>query len=264
MKPKGEWTSMRRKDLGLLLVVGFLFASLTFNLGIYWGIKWGLNHSPQASSAHSAPATPAHGHGGVVEAANHPASEAVTPEVDWHTKKQIPAEITEAFVKSKQSALIESQLRSKDRTPVGISIADAETYFREKKLPWGEVPKELANLDRQIASESKKASENGAKKEASGLFERSPASVKSFKPIPGQSTVQVASYATEEEAVARVNLLISSGMSDAYYTKTKVKNEFWYQVAVGSYKDKSWAQKTGERMVHRSLASEYFVRKVPD
>jgi hypothetical protein len=260
MKPKGEWTSMRRKDLGLLLVIGFLFSALTFNFGIYWGIKWGLH---QASvSLPAAPFPNSERPNSTIEALSPEAG--ASGENDWHTKKEIPTEITESFVKSKQSALIETQLRTKDRPSVGNSIADAETYFREKKLNWGEVPKELEKLDRSIASESTKPSLAEMKGEVAGLFERSPASVKSFSPTPGQMTVQVASYATEEEAIARVKLLIASGISEAYYSKTKVSGENWFQVSVGSYRDAKWAKKMGERMIRRNIASEFFVRKVSD
>ncbi len=258
MKPKGEWTSMRRKDLGLLLIVGFLFAALTFNLGVYLGIKWGISQLPVAQQ----PAVPLHpaNPNATIEVK----SQTTESENDWHTKHEIPEDIRESFVKSKQNALIESQLRSKDRAAIGTSIADTETYFREKKLKWGDVPKEIEKLDRSIASESTKTSNVKVQSEVAGLFERSPASVKSFEPIPGQATIQVASYATEEEAIARVKFLIAAGISDAYYSKTKVSGESWYQVSVGSYKDATWAKKFGERMIRRSIASEFFVRKVPD
>jgi len=252
---------MRRKDLGLLVLVGFLFAALTFNLGMYLGIKWGLNHTPVAQG-HQAPAHPHDPHATTEVKHDAPAPEH-SSEQDWHTKKQIPQDLRDAFVKSKQSALIESQLRAKDRTPVGTSIADAETYFKEKKLPWGEPAHGGADHGRSIASEAPKAVIK-TPKQANGLFERSPASVKSFAPTPGQVTVQVASYATEDEAVARVKSLVANGITDAYFAKTKVKSETWFQVSVGSYKDAMWAKKMGERMVRRNIASEYFVRKVPE
>ena len=255
---------MRRKDLGLLVIVGFLFAALTFNLGIYWGIKWGLDHATNTVQPHAptAPLFPHHSPKVTVEASHTEAP--VATEEDWHTKQAIPVEIRESFVKSKQNALIEAQLRSKDRTSIGTSIADAETYFREKKLNWGDLPKEIEKLDRSIASEAAKPSAAELKDEVAGLFERSPASVKAFAPIPGQSTIQVASYATEEEAIARVKILIGAGIADAYYSKTKVGAENWYQVSVGTYRDAKWAKKIGERMIRRSLASEFFVRKVSD
>lgn len=265
MKPKGEWTSMRRKDLGLLILVGFLFAALTFNLGLYWGVKWGLGNGSLAVTPqqghHGAPAH-APEHGEVIEAK---AAAPTQTEEDWHTKKEIPEVIREAFVKSKQSALIEMQLRAKDRVPVGTSIADVDTFFREKQLKWGEAPKSEEKVERSVASVAPAKVVAVVKKEAApGLFERAPASVKEFKPIPGQKTIQIASYATEEEAIARVKLLIEGGMSDAYYTKTKVHAETWYQVSVGSFADAAWAKKIGDRMVRRSIASEFFVRSIPD
>lgn len=253
---------MRRKDLGLLIVVGFLFAALTFNLGLYWGVKWGIQKAavavgPRAPGPAPAPHT--------IEASNHTPAAPAESEKDWQTEKQIPESIREGFVKSKQNALIESQLRSKDRVSVGTSIADAEEYFSQKKLKWGEIPADIQKMARNVASEEAPAPVAEAKKPpTSGLFERSPASVHEFKPVPGQLTVQIASYATEEEAIARVKVLIGSGASDAYYTKKIVNGEMWYQVLVGSFKDEKWAKHQGDQLVRRSIASEYFIRKIPD
>lgn len=262
MKPRGEWASMRRKDLGLLIVVGFLFAALTFNLGLYWGVKWGLAKAHVMMPSQGEHALPAPQ---VFEAANHGPEKSTEDGKDWQDEKQIPESIREGFVKSKQNALIESQLRSKDRVSVGTSIADAEEYFSQKKLKWGEAPAEVQKMDRSVASEETPAPVVAQKKSlSSALFERSPASVEEFKPVPGQLTVQVASYATQEEAVARVKVLISAGASDAYYTKNIIKGEMWYQVMVGSFKEEKWAKHQGEQLVRRRMASEYFIRKVPD
>lgn len=254
---------MRRRDFGLLIVVGVLFAAMTFHLGLYWGVKWGMTHSPQVQQHPSLDT----GHA-IYESLKAKADTKKDETVvdDWHTRKQIPKSLTESFVKSKQNALTEVQLRSKDRKPVGTSIADARAYFQEKKLKWGEVPKEVKELERNLASEESAAQRKATSTKVTapnGLFERSPASVKSFSPVPGEHTVQVASYATEDEASARVKALIAAGASEAYYTTTKVRGDTWYQVSVGSYKDAKWAKKTGDQLVRRQLASEYFVRKIP-
>lgn len=266
MKPKGEWTAMRRKDLGLLIVVGMLFAVMTFNLGLYWGVRWSARHSAATAGTAHPPvhhATPAPH---TIEVKTEVAPAGAATDSDWQAKKEIPQSVRDAFVKSKQMALIEQQLRAQDRRVTATSIADTEAYFQEKKLKWGEAPAEVQALSaRTPASEASQAAAKAKPTTpiAKNLFERSPASVKSFSPVPGQHTIQVASYATEDEAVARVKLLISQGASDAYYRATKVREETWYQVSVGSFADPKWAKRQADQFVRRQIASEYFVRKIP-
>lgn len=260
MKPKGQWTSMRRIDLLLLVLVGILFSALTFNLGLYVGIKWGLVNAGLGVAPHMAPAHPIVPDPHAPVQVKAPAAEGK----DWNNLEAVPQNIRQAFVKSKQSTLVEMQLRAKDSPSIGTSLVDNEAYFREQKLKWGQVAEADHKTERGIASENSAPAAGSSKNSAPGLFERSPAAVKEFKPTPGKSTVQIASYATEDEAIARVRLLIANNVSDAYYTKARDGSETWYRVSVGNYVDAEWAEKVGKRLIRRDLASEYFVRKVPD
>jgi len=251
MKPKGEWTVLSRKDIGLLVVIGVLFAALTFHVGLYWGMKWGLSKASVAQKDTSG--SPHKAYKAEVKA---PAQEG------WEAEGSVPEELKNSYVKSKQNLLVETQLRAEDKQDFGRSIADAKAYKQKQKLDWGNAPTPIKAM-RSIASEKEVAKTPKVEGALSSLFERSPASVKSFSPTFGDFTLQVASYATEGEAAARVRQMVASGVSEAYYRKSSKKGqETWYQVLVGSYKEKKWAQKSGARLIRRSVASDYFVKKV--
>lgn len=239
-----------------LLTLGF---GLVFTLGVLVGYGLGpgaaggkgatLSHATQA-------AVEAHGETHAEEAHRAPAS------AEAHGDQG--GRLRNAFHDAKQQALNDLSTRdtrdASDSRPK--SIADAEAHFESSKTgqrePASHTP-EIPKVERKVASHSIPHEVAPA---VSRLFERKPASL-GFAPRPGSYTVQVASYATEDESQARVANLRKAGYNDAYYEVSPLKTgEKWYRVGIGSYPSPDWARKTGEKILHRGLAKDYVVRIV--
>jgi len=165
-----------------------------------------------------------------------------------------------AFQKAKQRALVDMALKETNITGPK-SVLDEKAHF-EATNPGIRKP---ASVETE-ASPSLVKEGSIAKAPPSSvksLFERAPSSKDIFEPIPGQYTVQIASYSTSDESVAKVANLRKSGFNQAYQRVIKApKGDTWYRVAVGSYPTAEWAKKTGQQLIRRKLASDFVVRRV--
>lgn len=178
------------------------------------------------------------------------------------------AALKRAFREAKQQALTESALRDQEsdsRRP--LSVVDGTAHM-EAHPQWNRAPASDDSEDRAIiakAQELEKTREKaGPPTPVRGLFERKPTATEHFAPTSGSYTVQLGSYATEDESKAKVSALRKSGFNDAYYEAAKLANgDRWYRVGLGSFPTTEWARKSGERLVKRRLATDFIVRRVP-
>ncbi len=171
------------------------------------------------------------------------------------------SDLKKAFKESKEIAL-RDVLNQGDDVDVPSSVLDASAHLASEDQ-WARKPASVAALEKKDplrAAKNQSSAPLGVKK----LFERAPASQDKFQPVPGAFTVHVESFSTEDEARAKVMNLRKSGFDEAYFESMVVQSgERWFRVGVGSFEDRAWAQKMGDRLIHQKFASDYVVRKVP-
>jgi cell division septation protein DedD len=242
---------LSRHEAWMVFVLVVLLASLMFSVGLWVGLGFSGIH--QDVAAHS---------GSVLRA---PAS----TEDSVDQVPQAGAELKKAFYDSKQHALAEAMLDIKaSDTPKSILDAKAHQQTHDE---WNRKPAADAAAVREqkalqsLQEKEQKRLQAGPPAKVQDLFERSPSAVKDFEPIPGNYTVQVASFATFDEASATVVQLRTAGFGDAYTKEIRFKNgEVWHRVAMGSYPNPVFARRMGERVRNRGLAKDFIVRKVAD
>jgi cell division protein FtsN len=176
--------------------------------------------------------------------------------------------LKKAFQDSKQKALNESLLRD-GRSAEPKSVRDARAFQAVQNIdskplaPVDSVARAPASQPEPMKSQAREATPPAElPKNLKGLFERKPSSVENFEPIPGQFTIQVASYSTMDESQSRVALLRKSGFNDAYFKPIQVGADTWYRVAIGSFSSSDNAQKVADQVVRRRLATSFVVRRV--
>jgi len=268
MEPYRRRLQLDRQELILLFCVFALISGLMFTLGLMIG--YGV-HSQSISNVAQQDPSDAVGRA--------PASAAVAVEVAAKSTKNASAQknaveenvgknslktLTDALNQDKQKALNEKAL-SQTATEMK-SVQDTKAHFAASPEAEKKVERTPASNDDDAPVETKeKKKAHLATERVQGLFERKPAALGKFEPIRGTYTVQVASYATEDEAKARVNALASAGFHEGYVQAIKLQNgEVWYRVAVGSFDSATWAKKSGERLVQAKLASDFVIRKIPE
>lgn len=266
---------LEKSEFWILCGIVFLFAGLTFSLGVMVGA--GLDSASHvAANGHDEVEVHSSGHHSEEKGSpNHKvsrkvASHSAPSKIDAQDQKEMPgSSLRQAYRKAKQLDFEEmlSVDSSLDTGPV--SVQDSQAYFesREKtKEQERELPLEtnMSGLmeSRDPASEAMVRQE--PPQQVTTLFERRPASANDYSPVFGEYTVLVASYSTEDEARSKLAGLRAAGFNEAYFKPEKSKDDGaeWFRVSVGSYKDISWALKTKETLKKKSLASTPIVRKV--
>ena len=274
MEPYKRRLHLDRSEVLLIFGLVVLMSSLMFTLGVVVGS--GLNgtglelkgfgtaskvseHGAAVASQAGHEETEAHEES-AEQGERHPASVA-------EKEKETPgSDLRKAFRDSKQRALVDMTLRD---TPNKIpkSVADAEAHFEATK-EWDRKPAALEDEDKDkdkevVQKPVEKVLNQSNTTELKKLFERRPSSIDRFSPTPGAYTVQVASYASQDESTAKITELRKSGFNDAYVQAIRLKNgESWFRVAVGSFPSPAWAKKAGEKLVKRKLASDFVIRQV--
>ncbi len=251
MSPIKKSLHLSRQEAGMILLLVLLISGLMFSFGLWLG----MGEQVQVAG-HST-------HEGREPASEHETHEAVVV-------KKLPGEkLRQAFHDSKRDALGKAMLSLADmRSP--RSILDASAH-QEANQQWGRKPasseineKEAEKIEAIQEKESKRLA-TGPAASVKGLFERSPDSVKDFEPSFGSFTVQVASFATQDEAYAMVRQLRKAGFLESYSKEISFQGgEKWHRVAVGSYPNPIFARKVGDRVKKRGLAKDFIVRKVND
>jgi len=173
-----------------------------------------------------------------------------------------------AYAEAKQEALRELVMQEGQSTDPK-SVADAAAHFGANPGWAGEAspkPPEVKAEDARIArAEAAEANrlEKGPEKSVRSLFERKPAARDVFTPISNQFTVRVQSFATAEEATAKVGALRKLGFNDAYMRPIKSGDGApWFQVSVGSFVQEVWAMREGERLLQTKASRDFKVEKV--
>ncbi len=242
-----------RTEVFLVLGLIVLRAGLMFSLGML--VASGLNPKNAVDASHHSDsektvAQTAHGVG------RKPAS------AESASNNSSNGKLKAAYQQAKQKALVDMALR--ESAPSGPkSVLDEKAHF-EANSEWGRKPasQEMEPLSKS-AEITQKAQLKSAPNSVKNLFERSPTSKDNFEPVPGTYTVQIASYATQDESQAKVAVLRKSGFNQAYDKSVKLgKGDTWYRVAVGSFPTSDWAKKTGQQLVRRKLATDFVVRRV--
>jgi cell division protein FtsN len=251
---------LTRQEAAMVFVLVILLAALMFSVGLWVGMGYFGTHGPIA----------AHGESNPHEHDRSPASaEAEKHHVETPKAAEAGAGLKKSFQESKQKALTEAivAMQAND-TPK--SILDVVAHKQTHK-EWDRQPASSeADQAEQAALNDLKEREDRRKRagppaKVQGLFERSPDSVKDFDPVPGNYTLQLASFATSEEAAAMVKQLRRAGFLDAYTQAVSFKNgETWHRVAVGSYPNPVYARQMGDRIRRRGLSKDFIVRKVAD
>jgi len=250
MRPFKKNLHLNRQEAGMILILVLLLSGLMFSVGLWVGI----GEQVVVSSDHGEPG-------------REPASEIAEEDVK---SKGLPGQtLRSAYQESKKDALGKAMVSLEDmKAP--RSILDASAH-QESNKQWSRKPasdpvkeaeaKELAKLAEKESARLKRGPASSVKE----LFERSPDSVKDFEPAYGSFTVQVASFATQDEAFAMVRQLRKSGFLESYSKEIEFKSgEKWHRVAVGSYPNPIFARKVGDRVKKRGLTRDFIVRKVND
>ncbi len=245
-----------RVEILIVMVVLVLSHGLLYVLGVLSG--FGL-HPQNTAGPHLTES--AHEVTSEKSAGRAPAAEG---EADAKSAGVPGAGLRRAYRESKQQAFVEMALR-KDTSQKPRSVSAAEAHM-ESHPDWARKPSSVigevmasAPVPSQKTQKAPSSDESSVRK----LFERKPSSVDHFVPRPGYYTVQVASYATEEEAQAKISELRGSGFNEAFVQSySKNKGNQWHRVAIGSFKEAEWAKKTGDKLVHRKLAHDFIVKQV--
>jgi len=250
-----------RVEILAVFVVLVLSHGLLYVLGVLSG--FGL-HPQSGSGPHLSDA--AHEVAGHGEAKNeHGNSRSPASHADSKNSKDSSpgSELRRAYRESKQQAFVEMNLR-KDTNQKPKSVTAAEAHL-EAHPDWDRKPPEVAEapaeseLKRDPAGHKEPSNQNAVKR----LFERRPASIDYFEPRPGFYTVQIASYATSEEAEAKISELRGVGFNEAYIQRvSNGKGNQWHRVAVGSFPSPDWAKKTGDKLIRRKMAHDFIVKQV--
>jgi len=256
---------LERSDVLILFAMILLACGMMFSAGVLVGRSF----APPDIAAHGHQDTHLANHGksqSKKDAARAPASVSVVKDAAAPGQQ-----LKKSFQESKQRALNESLVRE-SRSTEPKSVRDARAFKALQARDTSTLAGLESTADRKPASqedtqespksETKASSPAELPKNLKGLFERKPSSIENFEPVPGQFTVQVASYSTRDESQARVSLLRKSGFNDAYFQPIQVGSETWYRVAIGSFSTSENAQKVAEQVVRRRMATSFVVRRV--
>lgn len=262
MVKKPSWLHLEPMEIAVFGAFAFLLSGLCFTLGVMVG--HGLSPQGAKDSQHAAESAHTPGTG-------HAAADADADEEHGHRapasepKTKAPGEeLKAAFQSAKQQALTDWALKGAGREEPQ-SVLDVGAHM-ETHEEWDRKP---AAINQNTTGKVEELRKQELKRTAEGppptvgtLFERDKNAGDDFSPVASSFTVQIASYATSDEARARVAGLRASGINDAYFSSQKLSNgEKWYRVGVGSFPSADWARKTGEQLLRRKLAKEYVVRQ---
>lgn len=235
----------------MIVILVCLLSGLMFSLGLWLGTEAGPNVHISG--------LPASNEGG-----REPASEEEVAE-----KKDLPGQfLRDKYLASKKEAL-ENKMLAYEHLEEPRSAMDAAAH-EGGAANWARRPAandniEVEKLDeaRALALAEEERKKKGPPKTVESLFERSVDAVEDFSPVEGSFTVQVASFATQDEAHSMVRQLRKSGFLESYSKAIKFETgETWHRVAIGSYPNPIFARKIGSKVKKRGLTQDFIVRKV--
>lgn len=256
MKKLRKFFHLERSDLGILFGLVFLLTGASFTFGVLVGFGLGPKHDEKSQHAD------AHGDGKDSRAPASEHSVAPVKEDVLASKKELRAE----FTKSKEDALKDLVLKEDSAIREPKSIDDTKASFIGEEVNEAEANATIAAAAPKTETKITKTDEKPkpeVEPAVSSLFERKPGSVKTFEPLVGTFTIQIGSFPTKDLAQKKVRDVQESGFLDSYYSPIQSKSgETWYRVAVGSFPNAEWANKTGQKILRRKLTTDFIVRKV--
>lgn len=205
-----------------------------------------------------------------IESDNHlrQATNDIAPIGDDMTEKEVEL-LTEKALEEARAEAPTSTLEEETPQPLGSEASSASTIVED--TPENEViaDSEQKNMDSAEANEKLAATESSQPKPSlKPMKKEGERKVSSLMPKPTtpkptsiEYTVQVASYKTLDEAERHSQKLINKGFP-AFPVKTLIKDQVWYRVSIGSFKNKKQAVKYQKDLKKQAVVKNSFVQKV--
>jgi cell division septation protein DedD len=234
--------------LGVLII---LVAGMHFVLGFMYGMRAGKTAGLGHAVVHKKEAQQ-----------RSPASVAAAAEKAGSAKDELQKSLDAA----KQSALEEMMLKQQYRLePKSIADAKADVFTGDES---DRSPAAAANADEDalpaepLPEEPKSAKMNRVPAAVGGLFEQTPGERRLFTPTPEQWTIQVGSYPTRDQALAKLDRLQKNKVFESYIQERKQQGTVWYSVFVGSFDKKDYSEKFANRLMRRKLIDDFQIGQV--
>ncbi len=246
-----------KSDVFVKMGLVFFIALLSFSIGTFVGKKYSDNQHKLASlepSRHSAQRE--------VASENHHGE--ATKTENGMTDDEI-AKLAEEF--AEDTELTESKAptphaethATEHAAAQPSSHAKVETTAAVKTAP---AHKEAQSVAQNLAS-GKAATNENAKAAGHKLENRLPSSLPKdvAQYSVGKFTVQVASFATENEAKSRAENLKAMGFS-SFYLPAEVKGKTWYRVSVGLFATEKEAKEFRVEFMEKSKSDTAIIQKI--
>lgn len=261
-----------KTDVVVKLVLVFFISLLSFSIGTFVGKKYSDNQHKLAAlepgpadhgSEHGARDVASAGHGGGHgEAAAHGTAKSGETTM---SDEEI-AKLAEEFVADDTSAVKPSSASHDEHgsghgeTAAHAPVAQKEetTTQKTRSLEKAEPLSAAKNIAQGKAVSAAVVEEKKAEKD-----NRSPSAIPKDvgQYTAGKFTVQVGSYAKEEEAQKIAGDLKSKGFS-AFYVPANVKGQTWYRVSVGLFATPKEAQDYRTELMSKTKISSALVQKI--
>ena len=251
----------RKKNLGSqetmwVFSLVFLLSGLMFSVGLWVG--YGFRPAEEKAAAHAIANAEHESH----EEANRAPAAVVEDDRGG-------AALRAGFLQDKRNTLDRETL-SREASTTPKSIEDSRAHLASHDQ-WTRTPAgakdnsgdEARSRAMSAAAQEAERIKQGPGQNVRGLFERSTSSIDTFEPQPGRFTVQIASFATEDEARAKITKLREEGFQEAYYKTVKIRGgETWYRIFVGSFPTPVWAKRMGDKLKKQKMTTDFAIREV--
>lgn len=251
---------LERSEAFFIFALIVMTHGLLFLVGFFTGFKMQKDppHPTAEVAKHDAHgASASHDEHGERAPAAVSGAEKIAPDAE---DEEAGALLKKAYRQSKQQAFLDLVLDKEVRVKPN-SVASAEAHFNAT-AEWDRKPASLPAVDDLPPPPSEAPSPEAEPSAVKKLFERKPSALDVFRPLPGNYTVQVGSYASTEEAQAKVREMRNRGFNEAYVVPVKRAGGDWHRVQFGSFPSPDWAKKSGEKLVRYQLAHGFIVQKV--
>lgn len=284
----GKAPSASRADTAVKLVLIFFISLLSFSVGTYVGKQVSESEARQAALEVDYNSV-AEQHDGQTDehatAQNEEASHDATAPMSDEEASSLAEEFVQAERKTASAATAAhgetnahgetsahgETVSPTENTESAVSVSKEAGYTHRSKMKANN-HEEVAEIKRNAAAdEPKKTEVSSAANRVS--HDLAPAA-DSKKPTPapsalptvattaiGKYTVQVASYATEEEAKSHALKLTTKGYS-AFYVPATISDKTWYRVSVGLFSDQKSATNYRTELLATQVVSSAIVQKI--
>ncbi|MCJ8276486.1 MAG: SPOR domain-containing protein [Bdellovibrionales bacterium] len=240
MKRKGKES---RVNVALTALLVFFVCLLCFSIGVISGKGWS---DRDYKVKH-------------IENDNHlkQAMSDTAPIGDDMTAKEVELLTKKALQEARAVAPAPTVDPEPEQKPLGSDASTAKVDGAPEGEKMDNLQAAMAANDKQPVSVDGQAVEKKEERKVSSL----PPRPTTPKPTSIEYTVQVASYKTMDEAERHSQKLINKGFP-AYPVKTKIKDQIWYRVSIGSFKNRKQAVKYQRDLKKQAMVKTSFVRKI--